>query len=392
MINYADMFTPFVLLKINGMKLPEELTARILSLEVEYDNDKDDMLVVEFDNRDYYVSDSPYIEKNKKITSVSWGYIINYNKDNDFIIKDYEGLEQFKIIAYRNTGKGTGKSSGSSSTGGGIKNPYGGNAIVRTNSTATFGAKANTNNSKTSEVKTEDWKKEPMMKFIYKSHDNGIIMSFDPSYRTNDVADSSLIQGLDIDSKTFFEKVVDYNGEKMGISDSIKEGIKKAGVWVIDAYTGVEKFVEGEVEKIFDKILPPDLKAAMNEDITGGVQGANETNTEASMQTIGLPNIKSGINIDISNVGKKWSGKWHTKTVTHKIGEGYTLDWKLVRPNNSSGKGTTNANKEDTNDTSDKKNTDKLNEAKNWIIDGFTGEEILIGPYDSSVGGSAGAF
>ncbi len=85
---------------------------------------------------------------------------------------------------------------------------------------------------------------------------------------------------------------------------------------------------------------PAPTKALARQDGKGKVKTASMKSIEASAKTIGLPYLKAKDTVSIENIGKKFSGKWRIKKVTHTISkDSYTCDLTLCRSNyGSSGK------------------------------------------------------
>ena len=79
---------------------------------------------------------------------------------------------------------------------------------------------------------------------------------------------------------------------------------------------------------------PAPTKALARQDGKGKVKTASMKSIEASATTIGLPYLKAKDTVIIENVGRKFSGKWRIKKVTHNISRsGYTCDLSLCRSN-----------------------------------------------------------
>ena len=352
--------TPYFLVIVDSLPITDELTSRVISLEVEFDDDKEDMLSISFDNRDYYLSNSPFIERNKKI-SVLFGYPKGgIQRETNFIIKDYEGIEEFKIMAYRGPNTTTSDN------------------VVKENTSTGNHVTGSGDGMREQPVPPSLWNRGTTFNFSYKSTElNNIILFVEPSVKTNNVPSGTQVQGL-TEEKGFFDTLIEGVGQKLGVSKEIQGAIKTAGHWVIDGYTGVETFVAGKAGDLLEKVLPDDLNPFKNnqDDITGGLQGGNEITTECNLTTIGLPPVRNGINIGLENIGKKFSGKWYVKSVSHKFSEdGYKTEYKLLRPTKFFGGGSSFSDVRNVNNN----NNTNINQSKAQmiVVDGFTGAEYL---------------
>ncbi|MBZ4649174.1 hypothetical protein [Thermosipho sp. (in: thermotogales)] len=391
--SYEQVLTPYVYLTLNGAQISNELNQRIISIEIEYAEEKQDMITISFENSDQFVSDNPLI-KDGKTLSIVYGYANLYDYDGDFTIKDYEGLETFTIYGYKGSGKKPkntirGIKTSSTKTSSSVYNPYGGTGRIRTNRSSAYpgsvlGATSSTGSSSTppaNYVPSELWNKAPVLTLIYKNQDNGLIISFDPSYKTQSLAEGSVIEGIDPDSKDIFRAFVSDIGQKLGLSDNIQSQINKAGTWVIDGITGVEKFITEQGEKLMQKVLPNTsklLNIGTGTSSTGtGIQG-NEILIEASLSTLGLPGLTNGVNINILNVGKKFSGKWFIKSISHRIdSNGYRVNASLLRPTKTSlGSGSSNIQNVDNKNNNYSSLFNTIKDKFSIIVDGFTGKEI----------------
>lgn len=373
MINtYEGLFVPFITIFIDGMPVPQEFTNRLISAEIEYDDEKSDMLTLVFDNRDYYVSDSPYVTREKKV-SLIWGYINDCDNDKNFIIKDLSGVETYTVVAYKG-GEIRNKSKGSTKS---TVNPYGGSAIIRSNKTAAIGASSSGKNPRQQPVPKEIWKKNQILTVIYNDTDPGnIVINFSPSIKTESIPSTTAVESLDIDSKEFVTNIIKNVSQKLGVPEDIQNHLEKAGVWIIDGITGVEKFIKKEAEELIEKIIPLTPNSSANNDITGGVQGGNEVKTEASLDIIGVTKIRPKNNILIKNANKLFSGKWYIKTVRFKFdNNGFVCNLSLLRPSIFSDNASSLKIRNINNNSEVK---DKLGDkVENYIIvDGYTGEEF----------------
>lgn len=405
---YETLFTPYYYLTLNGSKISDELNKRIISIEIEYSDDKDDVLTIVFNNEDMFVSNSPDITKNKTI-SIVWGYVNYFDKDSGFIIKDYSGTDTFTVFAYKLNApkKSSSRSSSSGSSLSSAINPYGAKVRIRTNRTAAYpgtniGATSSGSTSSRSSSNTipeSKWKAAPVLTLVYKVQDpSNIILEFDPSYKSHNLSEGAVIEGIDpdtkeifravqgVDSKQIFSSIVGDIGSKLGLSQKTQSYINKAGYWIIDGITGVERFVADQAEKLMEKVLPNTTKLlrqgtdipSLGGGSVGG--GGSEITTEASLRTIGVPRIRNGQNINIQNVGAKFSGKWYIKSVSHIIdGNGYTTSFSLARPSTESGGSSKTVKNVDNNATTSKSQLSSSQKATGktyYIIDGFTGKEI----------------
>jgi len=57
----------------------------------------------------------------------------------------------------------------------------------------------------------------------------------------------------------------------------------------------------------------------------------NNSLIEASCECIGDPELKSGTTVNISGIGKRFSGKYYVTSVKHSIGDGYTTSFEARR-------------------------------------------------------------
>lgn len=373
---YSQSFVPFYLITINGVKPPEKFNTRIISLEIQFEDEKADMITITFDNWDYSISNSPFITLRKKL-SVVFGYNKDFVIEKDFEIRDYEGLEEFKIMAYR--GEDDKKSKGSSST---QKNKamfdnIGQNEVK--DGTDVLNTTSSNTSSRQPAIPKAKWNAGAVMSVCYRlQKENNIIERFDPSVRTNNIPDSTSLETFDSDQKSFASSLIDSVGKKLGISDEI-QSIKKGGAWIIDGITGAEKYIREKSSSLIEKVLPNDMNPFKNaDDATGGIQGGNEITTEATMITLGVPKIRNGLNINVENVGIKFSGKWYIQSVNLMFNEsGFKNEYKLLRPNHFTGGsgGSSNSSKNTNNNNSNNISIPKKKEQ--IIIDGVTGKEII---------------
>lgn len=352
--SYNEMFCPFMDVIVDNVSILDIFKNRLISMQIEYEDEKEDMLTLQFDNRDYAISDSPYFSLNKSI-SIIWGYLANLDSDRGFIVKDFNGLEKFTVVAYK----------------GGAKSNIDDNALLEYEEDE-YGV-STSDTPLENPVPPEAWSKGAIMSVSYRTLDrNNIIISFDPAIKTNNQPSSFGIEDIDTESKGFFSTLVETVGGKLGLSQETINNIQAGGQWVIDGVTGAYEYVKGKAQEVIQKIFPT-KKSSSDDDLTGGLGGGTEITTEATMITLGIPKVRNGSNINVFNVGKKFSGKWYIKRVTHNLTDGYKLEFLLQRPSVFPGQEAKNIdNKHGSSDSISKSSS--LDNC--YIVDGFDGSVI----------------
>jgi phage protein D len=95
----------------------------------------------------------------------------------------------------------------------------------------------------------------------------------------------------------------------------------------------VGKFYE-EVKEVQEEVtnIPVFSKKEADTIATARLNRAGGTLINGDGQTIGIPEIRPGVNIKIEKVGKWFSGKYYVEEATHSIdSNGYTTDFKVRR-------------------------------------------------------------
>lgn len=392
---------PFFSVEIPEDINPLVLNERIVNFEYSYEDDKTDMVTITFLNYDYAVSDSPLIVRDG-ILVVQWGWL-NYqiSEPEVVMIKDFEGLELFKVIAYKVDKINLKK----------LKNKNYKFSQNTPNFLEYTPGYTPTTSSRPGVIRNwipdEIWQLDADVELYYNTYGIGLIKNFDPYVRTyNNEGTGSTGSGysgiedgvtdIDLDEKMFLTDAL-----RGYIPDSYVDKLNAGEEWVIDAVTGIEEKISAKAKDLAQKIWGSDALsdagAGLNSLLdslgslesnlgTGGSGGVTEVTTEATASTFGLVYLKNKMNVLIKGVGAAWSGKWYIKGVTHKIGSnGYECDLQLYRPTSGTGKadgsGYTydeSSSDVDSDYNGDSRSSFQLNnqEADTWIIDAVTGEEI----------------
>lgn len=146
--------------------------------------------------------------------------------------------------------------------------------------------------------------------------------------------------------------------------------------YIIDGITGEEKRIAAPIKSASnDRLLNSDVLSEVDSAGASQMVESEQKWIEAKISCIGIPEITSGNLIEIQGVGKKWSGNWYMKTITHKIdSSGYYTSIESTRnalgqPAKISEPVSGDINNSKAPETGSKKEIPAV------IVDGFTGKE-----------------
>lgn len=343
-INFEFLSTPFFIIKINGEKIPNFLTERVMKFEYDEDDEKADMLTLTFNNFNNALIDTGFIQRNAVIT-VQWGWVgRSITAPKSLIIKDIEGLEDLKVIAFED-GSVTNQIK---------KQAKQGKFEIRNTLSGTGKEKvyfwedryddvpSSSGSSEKYKIPSDIWTKKSKFSFKYHEDGQGWIKSFRPSIRTqnNPGSESISAQGIDLNEKESFSE----NLKKI-VDEKFPNKIKEPAKYVIDKVTGAVSKVGEVLDDVTNKVLgvsnpstTGNKESIMNNVGSSGTAASIEITTQADMTMFGNIHVRPKNNIDITGVGRLFNGKWYIKSTTHIIdNNGYETSVSLLRPTNTLG-------------------------------------------------------
>ena len=205
----------------------------------------------------------------------------------------------------------------------------------------------------------------------------GELLEFDPKIKTKEKSSAASSTSLSTEEK-------DTLSMKSLKTDTTKLG---AFSWAVNGVTGTVEKITGVNENLSNSDLSGSSKLDDEFSDTETSMEDTETGTiTADCSCVGIPEIRANTVMTVQGVGKRWSGNWFVKNVTHSIdSNGYST--KVENFRNALGEAVAPVESSQNNsigsDFNSNSNSNSNSDAKNQIgdytlVDGITGEQTIM--------------
>ncbi|MCE5314000.1 MAG: hypothetical protein ABFD49_06995 [Armatimonadota bacterium] len=181
--------------------------------------------------------------------------------------------------------------------------------------------------------------KRPALTLEYFTDREGMLRSFKPSTQSQGVKGAGTeTKAVGVDPRK--KAAVEHKAGNATTSDRTSLGKK---TYLVDGGTGEDKYRESESGQIIPSFersegFYEEPRQEPAQDVSESrFKEAELRQIEAAATTIGMPTLVAKQNIEITGVGRKFSGTYYCTSVRHIFGDGYSCELKLKR--NALGKG-----------------------------------------------------
>ena len=385
--------TPLFIVEIDGKELPKDISQLIERFSYTDDEEKMDELAITIANGDLSIIDDKQLQLGKELQA-RWGYLGNLSDKRFFTIKEIsyafgeDGVARMSITALGKGHKLTGRAARTC-----WNNKKIADVVKDIAKKQNLTPKVNIPEDITHEFISQGGKNdmvflqelakdtgcstwvtndelhfepnsvnEPVRTFHWREDRDGYLQSVSVTVKAEEgkaTGRGTEVAGLDPLTKKTIKETVKVKGASEGTTLVTGEGMAE-----LSSPNGAlpEQRTENETplqakhdETGVIKASPAPTAALARRSGKGKVHSASMKGIEATATTIGLPYLKAKDTITIENIGKKFSGNWRIKKVSHTLSkDSYTCGLTLCKSNYSSSKANGNAPKTAKNNTTAK--------------------------------------
>ncbi len=180
----------------------------------------------------------------------------------------------------------------------------------------------------------------PAVTLEYFTDRKGLLRSFNPSTQSQGAKGAGVAtKAVGVDPRR--KECVEHTADNDTTPERCSLGRK---TYLVDGNTGEGRYKEqesGEIVPSFERSEAFDQEPRQEpaqDTAEGKFKEAEMRQVEATAKTIGIPSLRAKQNIEVTGVGRKFSGVYYCHSVQHKIdGHGYSCELKLKK--NALGKG-----------------------------------------------------